>query len=105
MTVAIVSHVAAVSGGRILRTWSAGIGRAPGEVARKRLFSGFEATSRGGVLPRARGQVPASPGQAIGIKGRDQPPRDERRGTRDVELGWHDIPEQVQQVRGNLGGV
>src|ERR1039457_2284226 len=102
---AMASHVAAVSGGRISRTRSEGIGSIPGEVVRERPLGRLKAAGGSGVLPGARGQVRSSPGETVGVEGRDQPPGDERCRVRDVELGRGHVPEQVQQVRGNAPGV
>src|SRR5215470_5232325 len=90
---AIASHVAAVSGGRIFRMRSDGMGRVPGEIMRKGSLGRLKAARRRGVLPGGRGQVHSSPGETIGIEGRDEPPRDERPRGRDIELGSCRVPE------------
>lgn len=102
---AIVSHAAAVSGGRILRTRSDGMERVLGEVACERPPGRLKAACCRRVLPGVCGQVRGPPGEAIGIKGRDELPGDERRRGRDIELGRCRVPEEVQQMWGNPLGV
>jgi len=75
---AMVSHVNAVSGGRILRMRSDST-RIPGQVVCERTLRRLKAAGGCRVFPSTGGKVDGAPGKAVRVERREQPPGDIRR--------------------------
>jgi hypothetical protein len=78
MTGAMASHVDAVSGGRMPWTRSDSM-RMPGQVVRERTLRRLKAAGSCRVFPGTGGKVDSTPGKAIRVERREQPPCDVRR--------------------------